>query len=67
MDRYKKIYLIILKRRGATLSDLISETKWKQISVLRVLVKLLNKRLIVSTDYLGTKFFVINPKISKYG
>ena len=67
MDRYQKIYFIIQERKGATLHDLINVTGWKQISVLRALIKLLYKRKIVSTDYLGTKFFVINPKVSKYG
>jgi hypothetical protein len=67
MDRYQKIYFIIHERKGATLQDLVQVTGWKQISVLRALIKLLYKRKVLSTDYLGTKFFVINPKVSKYG
>lgn len=67
MDRYQKIYFIIQERKGATLQDLVQVTGWKQISVLRVLIKLLYKRKVISTDYLGTKFFIINPKVSKYG
>jgi len=62
MDYTQKIYFIIQDRKGACLNDLIEITKYKRITVLRALSKLLVTRKIKSLDYLGTKFFVINPK-----
>ena len=62
MDYTQKIFFIIMERKGATLTDLMEITKYKRITVLRALSKLLVTRKIKSLDYLGTKFFVINHK-----
>ena len=62
MNYTQKIYFIIQERKGACLTDLMEVTKYKRITILRALSKLLLTRKIISLDYLGTKFFVINPK-----
>jgi hypothetical protein len=62
MNYTQKIYFIIQDRKGACLNDLIEVTKYKRITVLRAICKLLLDRKIISLNYLGTKFFVINPK-----
>ena len=62
MNYTQKIYFIIQERKGACLTDLLEITKYKRITILRALSKLLITRKIKSLDYLGTKFFVINPK-----
>jgi hypothetical protein len=46
----------------AGLIDLIEITKYKRITVLRAISYLLINRKIRSVDFLGTKYFVINPK-----
>jgi hypothetical protein len=62
MNYTQKIYFIIQERKGACLPDLINVTQYKKITILRALSNLLLTRKIISLDYLGTKFFVINPK-----
>jgi hypothetical protein len=62
MDYTQKIFFIIQDRKGACLNDLMEITKYKRITVLRALSKLLVLRKIKSLDYMGTKFFIINPK-----
>jgi hypothetical protein len=62
MNYTQKICFIIQERKGACLTDLLEINKYKRITILRALSKLLVTRKIKSLDYLGTKFFVINPK-----
>jgi hypothetical protein len=62
MNYTQKIYFIIQDRKGACLTDLIEVTKYKRITILKAICKLLLDRKIISLNYLGTKFFVINPK-----
>jgi hypothetical protein len=62
MNYTQKIYFIIQERKGACLPDLMEVTKYKRITILRAISKLLITRKIISLDYLGSKFFVINPK-----
>jgi hypothetical protein len=62
MDYTQKIFFIIQERKGACLDDLTQITKYKKITILRALSKLLINRRIISLDYLGTKYFVIKPK-----
>jgi hypothetical protein len=62
MDYTQKIFFIIQDRKGACLNDLLEITKYKRITILRALSKLLISRKIKSLDYLGTKFFIINSK-----
>jgi hypothetical protein len=62
MNYTQKIFFIIQERKGACLTDLLEVTKYKKITILRAIAKLLLTRKIKSIDYLGTKFFVINPK-----
>ena len=62
MDYTQKVFFIIMERKGTTLTDLMEITKYKRITVLRALSKLLILRKIKSLDYMGTKFFIIIPK-----
>jgi hypothetical protein len=62
MNYTQKIYFIIQERKGACLTDLLEITKYKRITILRAIAKLLLTRKIKSVDFLGTKYFVINPK-----
>jgi len=62
MNYTQKIYFIIQERKGVSLNDLLEITKYKRITILRALSLLLVTRKIKSLDYLGTKFFIINPK-----
>jgi hypothetical protein len=62
MNYQQKIYFIIQERKMACLNDLMEITKYKRITVLRAISYLLINRKIKSIDYLGTKFFVLNPK-----
>ena len=62
MNYTQKIYFIIQDKKGACLDELMEITKYKRITILRALAKLLMSRKIISLDYLGTKYFVIKPK-----
>jgi hypothetical protein len=62
MNYTQKIYFIIQERKGACLTDLLEITKYKRITILRAIAKLLLTRKIKSVDFLGTKYFVINSK-----
>jgi hypothetical protein len=62
MDYTQKIFFIIMERKGACLNDLMEITKYKRITILRALSKLLVLRKIKSLNYMGTKFFIIIPK-----
>jgi hypothetical protein len=62
MNYQQKIYFIIQERKMACLTDLIEITKYKQITVLKAISYLLINRKIKSTNFLGTKYFIINPK-----
>jgi len=62
MNYTQKVFFIIMERKGATLTDLMEITKYKRITILRALSKLLILRKIRSLDYMGTKLFIIIPK-----
>ena len=62
MNYTQKIYFIIQDRKMAGLIDLMEITRYKRITVLRAISYLLINRKIKSVDFLGTKYFVINPK-----
>jgi len=62
MNYTQKIYFIIQDRKMAGLTDLVQITKYKRITILRAISYLLINRKIRSIDFLGTKYFVINPK-----
>ena len=62
MNYTQKIYFIIQDRKMAGLTDLMEITRYKKITVLRAISYLLINNKIKSVDFLGTKYFVINPK-----
>lgn len=62
MNRNEKIYLLFLKHRVLTLNELQEHTKWKKITVLRIIASMIIKRQIRAITYDGDKYLVINNK-----